>query len=707
MVKSMFLLPFYVYTHPVNLYTYYQNQDSGDEKDMKKFQIKLGVLSLAIFLSLGLSGCGGSSGNSSETLALASLLSSSNSTEALTGNQDTLTVSTSLSDQELAETFRPYWYFHPNEEYFPVSYEFLIQNAALIDSNGNTVKAEGSMSSAADLANYSFNEDGDWLDINDTGKNGDLASAKTYVRILEDDTYKYITYSLVYGFNGCYTFRMRYEYYTTWPVTNKKKRNFPWCNFGRHYYDAEKITVKIRKSDGYFMSLTTASHGNEDEHTYNDITWTNTYRPRIYVAVNTHGTYVEEATFIQETILDLDANFYSWGGWSWLGTMGLFVEIMDTSTGKILWLKGVDTTTNDDFIGGLGSHTIWDVTTGDIEILTEASTLTAYSGTFGQESIDNSNVQSPTGNITNFTDSKLKSLGQEAVDNNMVPDAFMDGSNGPGIWSKGWFDYTENKTTLYNRTHGECMSINAGADAVYNDGDDVIRENCDGTSNVQNWYIDSSTNLIHNVDDTTLCLEMSGSNVIVSTCNSSDTYQQWTLNDQYIRNVADSDKAIFAWYSSTSVTVSSYSNNYQQYNDRKMRWSFSSYVFRNIEHGQCLSVDVGADGVLNDGDNVIREACTGASKQRWYRNTSTNEVVNQFDTTLCLTMTDLDVFVNTCAATTSQQWSFNNRYLAGMADTDRVLVSWSSSTNVTTASYAITYQNSSNANKIRWTAKAK
>lgn len=334
---------------------------------------------------------------------------------ALVASAGAVTVDPNLPDQTLAEALAPVVHFHPAEASFPISYEAFMLHSTLKDANHNII-ASG-LGSVAQLIAASKSST-DYLDLDNNYRGGDLVNAPLYARVVSNGTYKEVVYWAQYAYNDCQIFRGKF--YNTW-YTSSKTVNFEWCNFGRHEKDTENMTVRLNAQTGEVIGAFLSSHGDQKWYGASSLSWSNGTHANVYVALNTHGFWPSKATTTTGTVLDSNV--------SWL---------FSAYAVRMAWLKTVDTTTTDDLIGfGNTAYTVWE-TRDRIALINPGDPITGYLGLWG-ETLDNSNVLDPTGDVPNVSDGNLEDLGQAAMNLGYLK-AYETAHSGPGAWTRPWYD---------------------------------------------------------------------------------------------------------------------------------------------------------------------------------------------------------------------------------------------------------------------------
>jgi hypothetical protein len=330
-----------------------------------------------------------------------------------------MVVDLTQSDQEIAEELAPVIYFHPDEQYFPATYEWYTARSVLKDGNGYVI--DSSLSGITELVSR-FTDDDNYLDLNDSYRGGNLGVARLYAQVQWNEPFVDVVFWAFYPFNGCQIFRGKFYDSLAELLINSggKTRNFEWCDFGRHEHDTEYMIIRML-SNGAILQVGFSAHGDVNWHGISELDWTDTKRVNAYVAFNTHGFYPDKSVVTTGTILS-----------DWYEVAALSVTGVYTS-----YLKTVDTTSTSDLVGYDGtSYTAWD-TQSDVIIWNPDWLANDYTGRWGAV-LDNTSIQDPTGDVPNVKDALLQALGVAAEELGLLDD-YTEGNNATGAWLRSWF----------------------------------------------------------------------------------------------------------------------------------------------------------------------------------------------------------------------------------------------------------------------------
>ncbi|CAH8265918.1 unnamed protein product [Arabidopsis lyrata] len=156
---------------------------------------------------------------------------------------------------ELFQTYSPWIYFHPDEEYLPSSVNWYFNNGALLYKKGEESKPIPIESNGSNLPQGGSNDGSYWLDLpidkngKERVKKGDLQSTKVYLHIkpMLGATFTDISIWIFYPFNG--------------PARAKVKFvNLPLGRIGEHIGDWEHTTLRISNFTGELWRVFLSQH---------------------------------------------------------------------------------------------------------------------------------------------------------------------------------------------------------------------------------------------------------------------------------------------------------------------------------------------------------------------------------------------------------------------------------------------------------------
>lgn len=179
----------------------------------------------------------------------------------------------------LAERFRPIFIFDKQEQYFPCSVNYLINNSQLY--NGEELVTDFGKTSVEDLSDNK----GDRLIFAKESYNGDLQNAPVYYNIRVCEQFIDIVYILFFAYNGPLNVLGLFE-------------------VGEHTGDIEHVIVRLNKSNLSLNSVYFSAHNDEGEWVDKSNVKTIQLRndenvfehPMVYVARNSHAMYASEGT---------------------------------------------------------------------------------------------------------------------------------------------------------------------------------------------------------------------------------------------------------------------------------------------------------------------------------------------------------------------------------------------------------------------------
>ncbi|KAG8375201.1 hypothetical protein BUALT_Bualt10G0075800 [Buddleja alternifolia] len=158
--------------------------------------------------------------------------------------------------ESIFQTYSPYIYFHPKENYLPSSVNWYFSNGALLYKKGaesNPIRIEPN---GTNLPQGGSNDGSYWLDLpidkqaKEKVKKGDLLTAEVYLHVkpVLGATFTDIQVWLFYPFNGHATAKLG--------VIEK----FPLGQIGEHVGDWEHVTLRISNFDGVLYRVYFAEH---------------------------------------------------------------------------------------------------------------------------------------------------------------------------------------------------------------------------------------------------------------------------------------------------------------------------------------------------------------------------------------------------------------------------------------------------------------
>ncbi|XP_051151707.1 hypothetical protein At1g04090-like [Andrographis paniculata] len=197
----------------------------------------------------------------------------------------------------LFQTYSPYIYFHPKENYLPSSVNWYFSNGALLykkgeESNPTAIEQDGS-----NLPQGGANDGLYWLDLpideqaKEKVKRGDLKSAEVYLhaKSMLGGTFTDIQVWTFYPFNG--------------PATAKLGliEEIPLGKIGEHVGDWEHFTLRISNFDGILDRVYFAQHSGGQWMDSCSIEFQNGNKFVMYSSLNGHASYPKAGVVLQGT----------------------------------------------------------------------------------------------------------------------------------------------------------------------------------------------------------------------------------------------------------------------------------------------------------------------------------------------------------------------------------------------------------------------
>ncbi len=179
---------------------------------------------------------------------------------------------------DLALRYCPRVVFHPNEEFFPCSIEFLLTNAALYDPN---VSAPIRNPTQQDLAAHAAANC--YVDIAESQYPGQGTNAPMYYAVQEYGDLVRIHYIMLYAYQGGQTARA---------LNPVGEFDFIVNTYGTHQGDVEHVAVTLQKMpDGTFRptSVQFDAHGDARVYPTQRVDWVDTH-PIVHPALTGHSS---------------------------------------------------------------------------------------------------------------------------------------------------------------------------------------------------------------------------------------------------------------------------------------------------------------------------------------------------------------------------------------------------------------------------------
>ncbi|MBI3443792.1 MAG: VCBS repeat-containing protein [Magnetospirillum sp.] len=180
-------------------------------------------------------------------------------------------------------------YFHPNEQYFPCSIEYLLQNSTLLDNNNPGWTHSGP--TQQDLANYK--SDNFYVSIAESQFTG-TPTAPMYYAVQQYSDVIEISYLMLYAYQGGQTCRaLRAGSHFSCIVKT----------LGIHQGDLERVVVTLRPLSGGGYEVVRVgyeAHGDVTWYSPHLVPWQDGTHPKVSVALNGHSCHIFEDNEIFE-----------------------------------------------------------------------------------------------------------------------------------------------------------------------------------------------------------------------------------------------------------------------------------------------------------------------------------------------------------------------------------------------------------------------
>ena len=240
---------------------------------------------------------------------------------------------------EAAATFAPVVRFHPKEQYFPCSIEFLLANSTLVVGSTETPNP-----TFDDLyaARHASDADNAHLRIARSGRPGmppqnNVIPAPMYVapQVAADRSFVDFTYYFLSAFNGPQAVFVHLK-----NAVPLKSFNCAIEQFAFHQGDVESITVRVTPDFSKVIHVGMAAHGDYTYYLPDELAFESTTHPLVSCAVFSHASYnsLDASRFIDpsnhtEYKVLLDVEDIGWQGIS----VGQLEFMDDISWGDVVW----------------------------------------------------------------------------------------------------------------------------------------------------------------------------------------------------------------------------------------------------------------------------------------------------------------------------------------------------------------------------------
>jgi hypothetical protein len=188
--------------------------------------------------------------------------------------------------------FAPMIKFHPKEQYFPCSIEYLLAQAQLVQTNNGAFTPVVQNPTQADLATYYT--DNYRVFINPQQFHGQLPDAHgtinapmyVAVQVPADRTYVDLTFILLFAYQGPQTGRT----IELGKIFTEGKVNFQLPHYGEHQGDIETVSVRVTPDLAQAMLVRLEAHGHSTYYGVDELDFADGH-PIVCSVLNSHGTY--------------------------------------------------------------------------------------------------------------------------------------------------------------------------------------------------------------------------------------------------------------------------------------------------------------------------------------------------------------------------------------------------------------------------------
>ncbi|KAJ8754816.1 hypothetical protein K2173_015328 [Erythroxylum novogranatense] len=196
--------------------------------------------------------------------------------------------------QALFQTYSPWIYLHPDEQYLPSSVSWYFVNGALLYTKGQESNPIPIEAGGSNLPQGGSNDDAFWIDLPvDEGskervKKGDLNDSEVYLQVkpMLGATFTDIAIWIFYPFNG--------------PAKAKASFiNIPLGRIGEHVGDWEHLTLRVSNFTGELWSLYFSQHSGGDWIEAQDLEFQDGNKPVTYASLHGHAMYSKPGLVLQ------------------------------------------------------------------------------------------------------------------------------------------------------------------------------------------------------------------------------------------------------------------------------------------------------------------------------------------------------------------------------------------------------------------------
>ncbi|KAJ4833867.1 hypothetical protein Tsubulata_047038 [Turnera subulata] len=192
------------------------------------------------------------------------------------------------------QTYSPWIYLHPDEEYLPSSVSWYFTNGALLYKKGEESKPVPTEPTGANLPQGGSNDGAYWLDlpVDDAArqrvKRGDLQGSQVYLHVkpILGGTFTDIAVWVFYPFNG--PARAKVEFF-----------NVSLGRIGEHVGDWEHVTLRISNFTGELWRVYFSEHSGGSWVDASDLEFKDGNKPVTYSSLHGHAMYSKPGLVLQ------------------------------------------------------------------------------------------------------------------------------------------------------------------------------------------------------------------------------------------------------------------------------------------------------------------------------------------------------------------------------------------------------------------------
>ncbi|KAK3024628.1 hypothetical protein RJ639_043252, partial [Escallonia herrerae] len=196
--------------------------------------------------------------------------------------------------EALVQSYSPWVYFHPDEQYLPSSVSWFFQNGALLYTKGGESTPISIKPTGSNLPQGGSNDGAYWLDLPIDGsakeklKKGDLQDAEAYLHIkpILGATFTDVAIWVFYPFNG--------------PARAKVEVvNVSLGKIGQHVGDWEHVTLRISNFNGELRSVYFSEHSGGCWVNASELEFQNGNKPVAYASLHGHALFPKAGLVLQ------------------------------------------------------------------------------------------------------------------------------------------------------------------------------------------------------------------------------------------------------------------------------------------------------------------------------------------------------------------------------------------------------------------------